>query len=396
MLQWHAIRKNQTCPACRGELGNNLIAPGYDNGIKKLYLALDGLEELRALVGTDVFERVGLSERFVCMRTIRELERTRDIADARLAMRRNLTCMQETGGPSGLQEHVLQSKATRIKDAILRHWKTERGISRVNEYRFLERQANVSCYVPVEPIIRVFSNIEDLIHHVNTRERYVPLEPRPRKGFWLPKCLTTLTLKKMLKEGYEQSMSIMTHVDSRNIGCPKYSTEWAFYCPNDDFDNMIFSCPRKVLPSKYCEHILGRSFLGRGGTQYESPGNPTHFNIPGRHCCKYCYRHFALYQHDWVPLEDCGSFVPQDTKDLPHLSSMEWEELQGLVISQLKLPDGSVNDRADRMLREMLTAREDSEYEALLDDGRWETFQHIESSLGSLRLGDIQSCAGLD
>lgn len=252
LLQWHRSCRNATCPTCRGNLGANLKAPGYDPANKEIYLVSKGTTELRRAVGDEVFLRAPRIERLV--RTCLVIHMCADIdpTNVHLAMANKPVLLDKLLSQAGRSSPIapLERAAFVNARAILRDWVFSQGVTRVQEYRFLDGDGDVRYYVPILPKVRVFASKDDLVDYIRARERFVSRREMIGSGLWL-KTVSSRKLRKLMHPKDDAGLAIVKTANDHSVLACSPNTRWALYAPGDTMDNAIFACPLKVFRVGY-------------------------------------------------------------------------------------------------------------------------------------------------
>jgi hypothetical protein len=301
LLQWHAASDTHTCPNCRGPLGRQLVAPGCDGGEREIWVTEEGMRSLRALVGDAIYERFPLEARLVCTRHVLDVYRFPELKP-------EMT-------PDASNEQVAQAQATR---SLLRKLLLGRGVTLLEEYRFLEWKPEVHCFLPRPPVFRVFGNIDDLTGHIRRRERYVSFDRNTGVGRWITMRCGSRFLRAQVVDN-PAAVQIISDVIT-SCGQERDPTLiWASYSPGDSMENIIYACPSKVFDV----HFFGiwnaktkpgklRAFIARDGGRQSAPGP---VNNRDRHTALRQYPGDADNEGHSTTLPS-GTFEISDTEDL--------------------------------------------------------------------------------
>lgn len=280
-----------------------------------------GTTELRRAVGEELFLRAPRIERLVRKCLVTHICAEIDPTNVHLAMANQPARLERLLSQSGRSSPIapLERAAFISARGILRDWVFSQGVTRVQEYCFMDGDGDVRYYVPILPKVRVFDSKDDLVDYIRARERFVSGKEKIGNGLWL-RMVSSRKLRKLMQPKDDAGLAIVKTANDHSVLARRPDTTWALYSPGDTMDNTIFACPLKVFRVGYMgiweaqgKPGLVRTFTTSFNTP-RFPPEPPYLQLkwtPGRH------RALHEYEDQFSALDDTGisMFVLRENTD---------------------------------------------------------------------------------
>lgn len=252
LLEWTLQSSSGTsCPMCRGDLGDPR-PPNYDPTLALNVLLREGITDMPFIVDPEAFDRTPLRNRLVSTRvfTVESIDLGTDVFHPAMIGYSNpkgiedLRQRRNTLNAFNARRAMLEAKDAAKE--ILLYWNETRGIRFVQEYMVPEFDTHTSIFCPVQPVIRITTELEVLREETIECRVEFPDNDQPAPGWWLKRTLRSselLSLPNVDWTGAYLVRGIMS-IHPSPTDQPYAGVQWALWQTNDPVTPVLVAMPR--------------------------------------------------------------------------------------------------------------------------------------------------------